>query len=255
MQRRSNGRGAMDTRAGVTVKRMRFVAILIAAFTLTATVAQAAPLYDVSADAAIRSTVLFVGDSNITRGATEITTVLTVRLDGAHLPVFGSRSGTGIRGYGSNNCDGCAASDYWAARIPHMLAAVTPRVVVIDLGINDALRLGTPTTVGYADYATKIDWLFAQLPPDLPVLWTNLPCSLEPTAYVAGCNAINIQLAAARTRHSNLTVIAWNGATVGHREYMGGAGIAPHYTSAGYTAWATLVSRTLDSRFPQQPSE
>jgi hypothetical protein len=233
----------------------RRLAILIAVFTITTTVAQAAPLYDVATDAAIRSTVLFIGDSNITRGATEITQVLTVRVDGAHLPVLGSKPGMGVRGYGPECASAhCASSEYWALRIPQMLASVTPSVIVVNLGINDALAVGTPTSVGYGAYAAKIDWLMSQVPATVAVLWTNLPCALEPTNYVTGCKAINTQLNLARPRHPNLTVLNWNSIATNHHEYMGGAGVAPHYTSAGYAAWAKFVNTALDSRFPVTPT-
>jgi hypothetical protein len=180
--------------------------------------------------------------------------VLTVRLDGSHLPVFGSRSGMGIRGYSPGNCDACPPGNYWALRIPHMLAQVTPSVIVVNLGINDALVVGTQTTVGYGAYAAKIDWLMSQLPANAPVLWTNLPCAIEPTKYVTGCKAINTQLNLARPRHPNLTVMNWNSVATNRREYMGGVGIAPHYTSVGYTAWAKFVNTALDSRFPVTPA-
>lgn len=225
---------------------MKRLLAFIAVFLSFATVAQAGSLYDITTDTSVHSTVLFVGDSNITRGAYQITDTLTSRFDGAHIPIFGSRSGTGIRGYGPATCNGCPASNYWQLRLPNILANVTPTAVVIDLGINDALTPGTQTTVGYSFYGQKIDWMFAQLP-DVPVFWSTLPCTLEVAAYQTGCNAVNNAILAATKRHPNLIRVPWYAAAVGHPEYMGAQ---PHYTPAGYTAWSNLVLNALDAQFP-----
>lgn len=230
------------------------VMLVVIVLALSASIASASSLYDVNADTQIRSTVLFVGDSIITKGAAEITATLTNRMDGAHLPVFGSRGGMGIRGYGPANCPpatypaGCDASNYWQVRIPKILATVTPSAVVIDLGANDVPLAGTATGLGYTNYAAKIDYLLAQLP-SVPVIWTNLPCAIWPAPYNGtGCSIINNALAAAVSRHPNLTVLGWYAASKGHPEYIGAS---PHYTDAGYTAWAKLVNSTLNSDFPQ----
>lgn len=231
----------------------RFVT-LIALFTFTATIAAASPSYNVNVDTSVRSTVLFIGDSNITKAAAAITAALTTRMDGAHLPVFGSRSGMGIRGYGPVNCPlstyptGCAASDYWALRIPNILQSVTPSVIVIDLGGNDVPLAGTPDGLGYSNYPAKIDWLLAQMPAGIPIIWTNLPCSIEPAPYNGpGCTAINNAILAARSRHANLIVLGWYGTSLNHPEYMGAA---PHYSPAGNAAWANLVNTRLNELFP-----
>jgi hypothetical protein len=221
------------------------LAILVALFSFGSSVAFATGTYDVTADAPIRATVMFVGDSNITYGGTAITTQLTTRADG-YLPVLASRIGTGIRGYGAVTCNGCAASDYWKIHLADALGAVKPAAVVTDLGVNDALAAGTETTVGYSFYAQKIDWLMALLP-NVPVLWSTLPCTLEPSTYRAGCTVVNNAIVAAAQRHPNLTVVSWYKAAVGHPEYMGSA---PHYTDAGYAAWSKLVRTTLDSKLP-----
>src|SRR4051812_28911380 len=194
------------------IRRKRLVRLpaLVIALLAVTSVAGAAPTYDVAVDTQIRSTVLFVGDSNITKGAAQIAATLTTRSDGTHLPVFGSRSGTGIRGYGPNACPSqCDASDYWALKVANILASVTPAVVVVDLAINDFPTAGTPTGLGYSNYSAKIDWLMSHLP-DVPVLWTNLPCGLEVAPYNGvGCSTINTELAAADTRIANLTVLPW----------------------------------------------
>ena len=87
----------------------------------------------------------------------------------------------GIRGYLADNP---ASADYWQIRLPQVLAAVQPDVILIELGINDTDRPGTVTTTGYAAYGQKINWLLNLLPMGVPVLWSNLPCALEPVAAV-----------------------------------------------------------------------
>ncbi len=224
---------------------MKRLVVLVVLLCSVSAVAQATPVYDVNVDASVRATVLFVGDSNITYGAEQITDVLATRSDG-YVPIFASRVGTGIRGFGHNTCAGCAASDYWAIHLAQTLANVTPDAVVIDLGINDATTAGTATTLGYSSYAQKIDWLLGQLP-DVPVLWSTLPCTLEAPTYVAGCKVINAAIIDAATRHPNLTLVRWYVASTGHPEYMG---TKPHYTDAGYTAWSKLVLQALGPLFP-----
>jgi hypothetical protein len=64
---------------------------------------------------------------------------------------------------------------------------VHPSAWVVDLGINDAVEPGAPTRRGYARYGTKIDWLMHLLG-STPVLWSNLPCTIEPTNRRVGCN-------------------------------------------------------------------
>jgi len=238
-------------RSGATLRQGARLLVLVVVLFAYTTIASAAPLYDVAVDTHIRSTVLFVGDSNITRGAGEISTVFTTRTDGAHLPVVGSRSGMGIRGYGPTNCpDGCTASDYWKLRIPNMTASVDPDVVVVNLGVNDAPIIGTPTGLGYGNYAAKIDWLMSQFPVGVPIIWTNLPCPMfKPPYNGPGCDAINNQLAAARSRYPQLTLLPWKATATGHPEYMS-PGDNPHYSPAGYTAWARMVNATLNTRFP-----
>lgn len=219
----------------------RFTIVLLAVLAITSA-ADAAP-YDQTVDAHIRATVLIVGDSNINLGANQITTVLLDQSDG-YLPINASRSGMGIRGYSiAPNND---ASNYWQIKLAQALQSVTPDAVVIDLGANDAGQLGTATTTGYANYGDKIDWLLSQLP-NVPVFWSSLPCPLEAPALQAGCAQVNAAIVAAPARHPNLTIVRWYLAAMGHPEYMG---TPPHYTAAGYTAWANLVSTALDAQFP-----
>jgi hypothetical protein len=230
----------VGTNIGTEKRRRRAlfaIAMLVAA--VLAVPAWAAT-YDAAYDAGLNRTVLFVGDSNITLAAGSVTNQLTTRPNG-YLPVLTPRVGMGIRGFASH-----PAPDYWQIRLGHVLAVVHPDAIVLDLGINDAIQLGTATTTGYASYGEKIDWLVALLP-DVPIFWTNLPCSLEPSAVRTGCQAVNHALALAPSRHPNLTILAWAAAANPHPEYMGSP---PHLTPLGTAAWAKLITNALDTRFP-----
>lgn len=219
----------------------RFTVVLLAVLAL-ATAADAAP-YDQNTDANVKATILLVGDSNINRGANEITLALLDHQNG-YVPTNISRSGMGIRGYSTSTND---ASLYWQIKLAQVLPKIAPDAIIIDLGANDTATLGTaPDTTGYGWYAAKIDYLIALLP-NIPIFWTTLPCPLELAAYRAGCNIINTAIENAPARHANLTVVRWDTAALGHPEYMG---TAPHYTSAGYTAWSNLVVSSLDAQFP-----
>ena len=123
---------------------------------------------------------------------------------------------------------------------------MTPDAIVIDLGINDATTPGTATTLGYSSYAQKIDWLFSQLP-DVPVLWSTLPCTLEASNYMAGCKTINAAIvdAAEPSSESHARSLV--------RGRNRSSGIHGHKTSLhrrGYTAWSKLVLQDLGPLFP-----
>jgi lysophospholipase L1-like esterase len=196
-----------------------------------------------------RGVVGFVGDSNIVHTATPIAREMTP-LDVGYVPVIAAASGASIRWNGCTaNDDFCpdpAFTDYWAARLAALREQVQPDVWVVELGINDALALGTPTTRGYDDYAGKIDYLMAQL--EGPVVWTNLPCSLEPPAFKDGCRAINAALAEAPARHPNLTLVLWGHAAYRHPEYMLPDDV--HLTMAGKTRYAEVVAGALETLLP-----
>jgi hypothetical protein len=83
-----------------------------------------------------------------------------------------------------------------------------------------------------------------------PVLWINLPCSIEPVQYRLGCGIINWALAAAPRRWPNLTVLDWARAAVGHPEYMGPGEDAVHYSLLGYAVNANMVLAALEARMP-----
>lgn len=209
--------------------------------------AAAAPLYEPATDAALSKTVLFVGDSNISRGATQITEALTNRANG-YLPIFTPRGGMGIRGYKDGWCPTgvtvpCPAPDYWQIRLAAVLTSVHPDAIVINLGINDASAVGTPTSAGYGDYDAKISWLLAQLPPGVPVFWSGLPTPLEPRSLQVGAGVVNGAIA-----RSGVHVLRWYAAAYLHPEYMLAAGRNVHYSPAGYAAWSAMVATALDAQ-------
>ncbi len=202
-------------------------------------------------NASTRGVVLFVGDSNVTLAAQSIDWDFTwnTHSDNGYIPVMASRVGASIRTYDCLDPTGCTTTNYWQTKLATLANKVVPDVIVNDLGINDTDQAGALTTPGYLHYAQKIDWFMA-LTGDRPVLWTNLPCSLEPLARVAACNLVNFQLDSAASRWSSLTVLNWNLASGGHTEYMASPGTDIHYSSAGFDAWANYVLGALDRRFP-----
>ena len=147
----------------------------------------------------VRAVVLFVGDSNETFGANRIVWTLTWNdhNDNGYIPVMASRVGAGIRTPDCLDPTSCSTNDYWQVKLGELGARVQPDVIVNNLGINDTESPGTQTTLGYANYSKKIDWFMSLVPPTTPVLWTNLPCSIEPADRASGCASVNA-LAGAR---------------------------------------------------------
>jgi lysophospholipase L1-like esterase len=196
-----------------------------------------------SSTAGPSATVAFVGDSNLLLAGAVVSPLF-----GRNDVVIG-RSGAGIR---FSDCRGesepCPTHDYWRARLGDALRKVEPDAYVVNLGINDTVKRGTPTTPGYADYGKKIDYLM-ELLGNRPVFWTNLPCKVEPKRRLVGCNTVNAALAAARSRHENLTVVDWATVANTHREWMASFTGRIHHTAAGYRAWSALVAKALESRF------
>jgi hypothetical protein len=88
------------------------------------------------------------------------------------------------------------------------------------------------------------------VPTDQAVLWTNLPCSIEPPARLTGCQTVNDALAKAPARWANLIVIDWASKAKGHPEYMSSPGKDVHLSVDGQVAWGAAVVRALDARFP-----
>jgi hypothetical protein len=218
------------------MKRLAILSALVVV--LTAGLAGAATTYNVTTDAAVRKTVLVIGDSNAVLGSAALSQAFTNRPNG-YVSILTPRSGMGIRGYFADNPP---SADYWQVRLPQVLAAVQPDVILIELGVNDTDRPGTATTTGYANYGQKINWLLDLLPAGVPVLWSNLPCALEPVARRTGCAAVNWALALAQSR---LTLINWSAAASGHPGYFIPGQV--HLTDAGYTAYAVTVVRALDA--------
>jgi hypothetical protein len=196
-----------------------------------------------------------VGDSNITFAAQVIVNELTSQqhVDNSYAPVFLSYVGASIR-YG--DCAGaapsCTENNYWQIKLGEAVPKVNPDIYVNDLGINDTSAAGAATTRGYAYYGQKIDWFMRLLPPGKTVLWTNLPCKIEPPDRLYGCQRVDYALSLAKNRWSNSVVLDWASIANSHPEYMrGGSDLtAVHYTVAGQTAWTEFVLKALDARLP-----
>ena len=197
-----------------------------------------------------RGVILFVGDSNITLGSEAIDWALTWgdHSDDSYTPVFASRVGAAVRTPDCVKPSGCRRHDYWKIKLGDILPKIHPDTIVTNLGINSAKHEGTPTTQGYAGFGQKIDWFMRLLPAQTPVIWTNLPCAIEPAAWRAGCRRINAALAHAHGRWRNLSVPRWDRVANDHPEYMTPGEV--HYTPAGRAAWAEFIKRRLDARLP-----
>jgi hypothetical protein len=167
--------------------------------------------------------------------------------DDTYTFVFVTRVGTGVR---NTSCPPstkhCPTRDYWRGRLGDLLRKVRPDAYVVDLGINDTDKSGTDTSLGYSDYGKKVDSLMGLLG-DRPVLWTNLPCAIQLKPRRLGCKMVNAAVAAARSRHRNLTIVNWARFANRHPDWMGADGI--HYTVAGYATWSNEVVKSLKSRF------
>ena len=198
-----------------------------------------------------RGVILFVGDSNTIFGAGA--TTYEMQWAGGHhyngyAPVFLGHSGAGIRHGDCAPADSCPTSNYWKIKLGETFPKVQPDFVVVSLGTNDARRRGTPTTLGYAAYGDKIDWFMRLLPAGQKVLWTNLPCAIEPADRLTGCLAVNATLAKARQRWPRLVVLDWASRANPHPEYMKEG--QAHYSKLGYAVWAEFVVAALDARLP-----
>jgi lysophospholipase L1-like esterase len=190
----------------------------------------------------------FVGDSNVLLATSALAEQFVLRGD-SYPFVIVARVGSGLRF--SSCADGaepCATNEYWRTHLAALRAKVKPDVYVVNLGINDTVAPGTATTPGYFGYAKKIDDFLALLG-NRPVLWTNLPCIIEPAERRAGCNVVNAALRAAPARHPNLTLLDWATIANPHPGYMATFLGGVHYTPTGYAAWTKLVASTLESRF------
>jgi hypothetical protein len=196
----------------------------------------------------VPAVVSFVGDFNVTLGSTQIAIAFT-RRDAPYAVVDLARSGAAIR---SADCawrawvaTPCPTHNFWRTRLAEANAKIATDAYVVDLGINDTAAPGTPTSRGYAGYRAKVDWMMHQFGGQ-PVIWTNLPCAIEPPARAVGCAIVNASLAAATERWPNLTVIDWAAIANAHPEYMSQRFGGVLYTSAGATAWASTVVAATD---------
>lgn len=205
-----------------------------------------------SSNANVRGVVLFVGDSNISLSTSAIDLALTANThkDNGYVPVLESRIGSSIRTSDCLNPTGCTTTNYWKLKISQTLLRINPNAIVTDLGINDTTGNGTSTTSGYAGYGLKIDWFMSLIPRTKPVMWTNLPCTIEPPGLLKGCQAVNQALSAATVRWSNLWVLNWAEAANSHPTYMLTPGKDVHLSPAGSAAWVRVVLGLLDARFP-----
>ncbi len=197
-----------------------------------------------------RGVIAFVGDSNITINAAGIDWALTTGThnDNSYTPVFISRVGSGIRTPDCIDTKTCTTNNFWKTKLGEVLPKVNADIYVNDLGINDTAFAGTSTTIGYANYAQKIDWFMKLIPAGKPVLWTNLPCAIEPPSRLTGCQTVNFALAQAPKRWPNLTILNWAAVANTHKEYITDQGNDVHYNNAGYAAWNQLVVDALDAR-------
>ena len=190
----------------------------------------------------------FVGDSNVLLATGPLAEQFVLRED-SYPFVIVARSGAGLR---FSSCPGgaepCATNQYWRSRLAAVRAKVQPDVYVVNLGVNDTAAPGTATTPGFVGYPKKIDDFLALLG-NRPVLWTNLPCVIEPAARRLGCSVVNAALRAAPARHPNLTVLDWAAFADPHPGYMAAFLGGVHYTPVGYAAWTKLVATALESRF------
>jgi lysophospholipase L1-like esterase len=196
-----------------------------------------------------RAVVLFLGDSNITLAAANIDWALTWQdhEDNGYVPVMASRVGSAIRTPDCLEPEGCDTYDYWDGKLASIEDEVTPDAIVINLGVNDAESEGTATSPGYAAYDEKIDWLMERTG-DVPVLWTNLPCALEPPDVQAGCEVVNDALEQAPERWPNLTLLDWSERAGTDTDLVLPRDV--HLSPAGRALWTELVVEGLDTEFP-----
>jgi hypothetical protein len=132
-----------------------------------------------------RGVVTLIGDSNLTNSAAWLVDAFNTR-DNGYVEYVLATSGTTIRfpdcavSLPPNTV--CTSYNFWKVRLATAWPRVNTDVIVVELGINDAGQLGTPDSMGYSGYDAKVDWFMGLLPPNKPVLWTNLPCVIEPTS-------------------------------------------------------------------------
>lgn len=199
----------------------------------------------------VRGVVTLVGDSNIVFGSFYLNTFMTPS-EAGYVPVFLAAGGATIRWNGClfGPCPDRDYTDYWATRIRQARQRVDSHAYVVSLGINDTREHGTATTRGYGFYGQKIDYIMQLLPRQRPVLWTTLPCRIEPPVTQTGCNHVNSALFAADSRWPNLTVANWGAVANTHHDYMLDPGRDVHYSVAGHVAYTRFVINALNAKLP-----
>src|SRR4051812_44650155 len=197
-----------------------------------------------SSDSSSKSTTVeFVGDSNILLAQSALAKAAPSTV--AYRVV--AHQGFGIRNIACVGAtESCAKKDYWTQQLAGSKSD-PPDVYVVNLGINDTVSLGTASTVGYVGYDKKIDYMM-KLFGDTPVLWTNLPCRVEPPIRLRGCTAVNAALQKATGRHDNLTIVDWRRTANPHPEWMIPSVGGVHYWPPGYAAYSNLVFRQIAQR-------
>jgi hypothetical protein len=229
------------------VRRSRGLALALALVVVLTVLVEAAADGSSTARPGARAIVAFVGDSNITFGASAIATALAARAD-PYVAVDYAQPAAAIKSLDCFFGIRCGTAYLWPDRLRATAGRIVPDAYVVDLGINDAHVPGEATSFGYSDYAAKIDWLM-RLFGSTPVIWSTLPCEIEPADYKAGCAIVNREIRNAPARHPNLTVLEWAPVADPHPAYIRRGEV--HYTDAGYAAWADLLVRNLDERLPR----
>jgi hypothetical protein len=140
----------------------------------------------------------------------------------------------------------------WQTKIQDTAGVSDADAYVVDLGINDTLSPDDALSVGYSHYPMKIDWLM-RLFGNKPVLWTNLPCEIEPPERQTGCAVVNWTLAMATERWPNLTILRWRRVAIAHPEWVAGSFANIHLWPAGLQAWTSLVKDALEQQFGFSP--
>ena len=124
-----------------------------------------------------------------------------------------------------------------AIRVAEGLDPASFEQVVVAVGTNDYLD-------SEATYAKRIDEMMTALGSDVPVTWINVDTGTAKLAPAA--DGVNAALAAALTRHQNLTIADWSTVINGRRdlaELRAGDGV--HYTPAGYEVRAEWMDGLL----------
>ncbi|HEY7136743.1 MAG TPA: GDSL-type esterase/lipase family protein [Acidimicrobiia bacterium] len=163
--------------------------------------------------------VLLVGDSNLALSGRAVESVMQQRFT----PTVDAQPGI-------------ATSDpRWAAWLPSDLAQSRPRVVVVQLGTNDA----SVDRVKFLPAA--IDRIMRSIPAQVPVLWSNVRIVQGAgLPWVVSELAADISLLGATARWPNLHLLDYAGHFAGHPEWIPPTAI--HLTPAGQVEYARWVT-------------